>query len=394
MRYDPSCGLEHGVAEDSATFAPPREDPADPPSSPTSPHHSGAPADVASAIAAFLADLAIGKSPSTVSTYRAALRRFLAGLTPPTDASSDAIEHRSARSSSPPPLIPSSPHPAIPLADLNEEQPVAFARQLARDMPGLPKATLLTYTTAVVRFYAYLLREGYRSDLPLPRIAERLKAIRGKRPRSLPRVPDDAVVEAILAAARQRLPGAEPQQECIRLRDIAIVECLRGSGMRVSELVGMRRGDLTRSQQSARVTGKGSKDRVIYFTPAAWRSLETYFSTRHDATANRSIALQPVFARHDRGAGGKLLPLTTKSVRQIIKQLGVAAQQEDANVTPHRFRAWFATHMVEMTGDLAATQDLLGHESADTTRVYTRVASQRLRDLHRMAFEQDRPGAR
>jgi site-specific recombinase XerD len=104
--------------------------------------------------------------------------------------------------------------------------------------------------------------------------------------------------------------------------------------------------------------------------------------------------LQPVFARHDRGAGGRLLPLSTKSVREVVRGLGAAAQQEDANVTPHRFRAWFATHMVEMTGDLAATQDLLGHESADTTRVYTRVASQRLRDLHRQAFEDDDIGGR
>ena len=323
---------------------------------------------VAGAIDLFLADLSVGKSPATVSTYRAALRQFQQSL--------------------------ASPSPLIPLAKLDEEQPIEFARQLVRERPGLPKTTLLTYTTAVMRFYAYLLREGYRSDLPLPRIAERLKALRGKRARALPRVPEDAVVEAILAAARKRQPRDEPHLECIRLRDIAIIECLRGSGMRVSELVGLRRSDLVRSQQSARVTGKGSKVRIVYFTPASWRSLDAYFATRHDTTTGRSIALQPVFARHDRGAGGRLLPLSTKSIRQIVKELSIAAQQEDAGVTPHRFRAWFATHLVETTGDLAATQDLLGHESADTTRVYTRVASQRLRELHRLAFEDDAPTER
>lgn len=333
------------------------------------------PLDVSAAVDRFLADLSIGKSPATVTTYRAALRQFQAGL-----------------SSSRP--RPSGPPTPIPLADLNEEQPIDFARQLVRERPGMPKTTLLTYTTAVMRFYAYVLREGYRSDLPLPRIAERLKALRGKRARGLPRVPEDAVVEAILSAARKRPPRDEPHLECIRLRDIAIIECLRGSGMRVSELVGLRRSDLVRSQQSARVTGKGSKVRIIYFTPAAWRSLDAYFTGRSDVGAGRSIALQPVFARHDRGAGGHLLPLSTKSIRQIVKGLAVAAQQEDAGVTPHRFRAWFATHMVETTGDLAATQDLLGHESADTTRVYTRVASQRLRELHRLAFEDDGAGSR
>ena len=59
---------------------------------------------------------------------------------------------------------------------------------------------------------------------------------------------------------------------------------------------------------------------------------------------------------------------------------------EDLGITPHRFRAWFATHLVAETGDLAAVQDLLGHESADTTRVYTKVAAQRLADVHRRAF--------
>src|SRR5689334_14840532 len=72
-------------------------------------------------------------------------------------------------------------------------------------------------------------------------------------------------------------------------------------------------------------------------------------------------------ARH-RGAGGKTLALTTKSVREIVWELAREARLEDLGITPHRFRAWFATHLVAETGDVAA-QDLLGHESADTTRV-------------------------
>jgi site-specific recombinase XerD len=326
----------------------------------SNPEHSGL--SVATAIERYLADLSVGKSAATVSTYRAALRQFVRGLQPEETAD-------------------------FPLASLTEEQVLNFARQLVHDRPGMPKVTLLTYTTAVMRFYAFLLREGYRADLPLPRLAERLKAIRGKRPKSLPRVPEDAVVEAILAAARRREAGPDERSACARLRDIAMVESLRGSGMRVSELVGLRRGDLQHEQHAARVTGKGSKMRQVFFTPAAWHSLEAYFQARRNLAGTQSIALQPVFSRHDRGAGQRLLPLSTKSVREVVRALGAAAAQEDAAVTPHRFRAWFATHMVEVTGDLAATQDLLGHESADTTRVYTRVASQRLRDLHRAAFE-------
>jgi integrase/recombinase XerC len=80
------------------------------------------------------------------------------------------------------------------------------------------------------------------------------------------------------------------------------------------------------------------------------------------------------------------MPLTTKSVREIVWELAQAAELEELGITPHRFRAWFATHLVAETGDLASVQDLLGHESADTTRVYTKVASQRLVDVHRRAF--------
>ena len=322
---------------------------------------------ITTAIAAFLADLAVGKSPATLTTYRAALRRFHEFLL---DFGA-GIEAEAED---------------LPIALLTEEQPIDFARYLIHVSPTMPRLTLLTYTTAVMRFYAFLVREGFRVDLPLPRIAERMKALRGKRPRALPRVPDDAIVEAILTAARQRVVGDSEQDQQIRLRDIAIIETLRGSGIRVSELVGLRRGDLIGSQQAARVTGKGNKGRTVFLTSSAWRSLTEYFATRQ--TSNRSIALQPVFIRHDRAAIGRLLPLSTKSVREIVRQLSCLAQQADAGITPHRFRAWFATHMVEETGDLAATQDLLGHESADTTRVYTRVASQRLRERHRQAFAQ------
>ena len=80
------------------------------------------------------------------------------------------------------------------------------------------------------------------------------------------------------------------------------------------------------------------------------------------------------------------LPLTTQSIRDVVWGLARRAGAEELGLTPHRFRAWFATHLVAETGDLAAVQDLLGHESADTTRVYTKVAAQRLADVHRRAF--------
>jgi site-specific recombinase XerD len=315
---------------------------------------------IESAIERFLADLEVGRSPATVATYRSVLRRL--------------AEY----------LDECRPRPTT-LADLTAEHPIGFTRWIS-DHGRTPRTTVQLYATAVTRFYAFLVREELRADLPIERIQLRLTQLRGKRPKRLPKVPTDDLVERVLAAARAVAPADSKAAELIRLRNVALVETLRGSGMRVSELVSLRRGDLEREQRRAVVTGKGSKQRLVFFTDPAWQAIWAYLDARGDGAAARALGNLPVFARHDRAAGSRRLPLTTQSVRDVIWQLARRAGAGEADITPHRFRAWFATHLVAETGDLAAVQDLLGHESADTTRVYTRVAAQRLADVHRRAF--------
>lgn len=317
------------------------------------------PLAVAAAVERYLDDLAVARSAETVKTYRVALgrfREFLATLAPvPTTAD-----------------------------ELTTEQPVDFVRWLARG--GVVRSTLQLYATAATGFYAFLVREQLRPDLQLELMRLRIRALRGKRPKGLPRVPPDEIVERLVAAARG-VPAADTAPgERIRLRNIAIVETLRGSGLRVSELVSLKRGDLDREHRRAIVTGKGGKQRLVFFTDAAWRSIHAYLEARGDGAGGRGVASLPLFARHDSRARNRPLPLTTQSIRDVVWDLAQRTGAEELGLTPHRFRAWFATHMVAETGDLAATQDLLGHESADTTRVYTKVASQRLAEAHRRAF--------
>jgi site-specific recombinase XerD len=314
---------------------------------------------VASAVARYLEDLAVARSAETVKTYRVALGRFaefLATLAPPPTT----------------------------VADLSIEQPVDFVRWLARE--GVGRATVQLYATAATGFYAFLVREQLHPELQLELMRLRLRALRGKRARGIPRVPPDEVVERLVAAARAVPPADTAAGERRRLRDLAIVETLRGSGLRVSELVSLRRGDLDREQRRALVTGKGGKQRLVLFTDPAWRAIGSYLEARGDGAAGRGAASLPLFARHDSRARNRPLPLTTQSVRDVVWALARRAGADEIGLTPHRFRAWFATHMVAETGDLAATQDLLGHESADTTRVYTKVAAQRLAEAHRRAF--------
>ena len=322
---------------------------------------------VEQAVAAFLNDLALGRSPRTVATYQAALRRFLVYLDTYVESSG-----------------------ALSPECLNIDQAVEFTRWLGRSDRGLPKRTLFTYTTAVARFYAFLVREDIAPGLPLEKLQLRLRSLRGRQPAGLPRVPATEVVEAILEAARSVPATGDQRAECLRLRNIALIEVLRGSGLRVSELVALRRGDLNAAEHTAVVTGKGGKARLVYFTPAAWRALDAYFAARHDGAGTRALATLPVFARHDPAAGRQIRPLSTNTVRRVIEDLARAAGLGDLVLTPHRFRAWFATHLVERTGDLAAVQDLLGHESANTTRIYTKVAAGRLRAIHQRAFGRPR----
>lgn len=316
--------------------------------------------EIDQAVERFLDDLAVGRARSTAATYKYALRRFR-----------EYLDH-------------ARPVPPRTVGDLSEDDPIGFARWIS-DGGRAPRATVHLYTTAVARLYAYLVRERHRPDFPLETIRLRLAQLRGKRTKKLPRVPTDDVMDSVLAAAHAVPASSSRTQELIRLRDIAIVETLRGSGLRVSEAVSLRRGDLDREQRRAVVTGKGGKQRLVFFTDAAWRAIAIYLAARGE-DGGRGAGALPIFARHDRAAGSRVSALSTDSVRDVIWRLAVAAGLQDAGLTPHRFRAWFATHLVAETGDLAAVQDLLGHESADTTRIYTKVAAQRLAEIHRRAF--------
>jgi site-specific recombinase XerD len=311
------------------------------------------------ATAAFFADLALGRSPSTVAAYRYALARF--------------TEYLAARD-----RLPDD------VAGLSIDHVVEFTRWILA-VPGSSRKTCDVYVSALSVFYGYLVREDLRPDLPLEKLRLRLRPLLSHRPAPLPRVPPDATVERLVAAARahdgQTKHGALP-----RLRNVALVETLLGSGLRVGELVALRRSDLAAGDRSAVVTGKGGKQRLVYFSPAAAEAIGAYLAARRDEPP-----AAPLFCRHDHAAEGRR-PLTRGAVRWLLASLGRSAGLGDPRVTPHRLRAWFATHVLEQTGDLAATQDLLGHASPHTTRLYARLADPRLRELHARAFP-DRPGA-
>lgn len=315
------------------------------------------------AIGNFLRDQSVGQSAQTVATYSQGLQRFKEYL---------ESNHHS---------------PTDNVSTISANHALDCAKWLVEER-GIGKSTLKTYLAGISRFYAYLLREKIidLSASEIERMREAYHQYRKGGSRPLPKLPPDEAVVALLDAAHNVKPQPKkPRLDLARLRNIAMLEALRSSGMRVGELVKMKRDDLDHRNHAARVTGKGDKQRIVYFDDKAWQAIQEYLTARNDGERGRALYQLPIFARHDRRVSNKTLPLTTDTVRLVFNQLARDAQIE-ITMTPHSLRHAFATRVLEATGDLAVVQDMLGHSSPETTRIYAKVSNKKMREAHRTAF--------
>jgi site-specific recombinase XerD len=279
-----------------------------------------------------------------------------------------------------------------PTHTLTVDHVIAFGKSLQAMAP----ATVRNYLTAVSQFYRFL----FARRLVHVDVAEHerlLQSVKQMRPRfsNLPHVPPDEVVQALIAAAeteesvaqQRQAAGDKERAKLRRLRNIALLHALKSSGMRLGEALTLRRRDLDYRARAARVTGKGRKQRIVYFDETAWNAIQEYLHARQDGAQSRALAQNPVFSRHDRGSGKSPKPLSHQRVEQIFAALAARCNLDPAP-TPHWFRHWFATRVLERTQDLAALQDMLGHASPVTTRIYAKVSTKRMREVHDAAFRQ------
>ena len=186
--------------------------------------------------------------------------------------------------------------------------------------------------------------------------------------RSLPKALSESQVEALLRANTDDSP--EP------LRDRAMIELMSACGRRVSELVGLPAAAVNLRQGVLRVMGKGSKERLVPMGEEAQHWLERYQQQARPALAGKR-SLAPLFLQ----ANGEAV--TRQQVWTRIKQRAVAAGIDAAKVSPHGLRHSFATHLLNHGADLRALQMLLGHASLSTTQIYTLVAREGLKRLHK-----------
>jgi integrase/recombinase XerD len=214
--------------------------------------------------------------------------------------------------------------------------------------------------TVFKRYFRWALREHLLAADPT------LKLRNARTPQRLPKVLSEAQVEALL--------GAPDVESPLGLRDRTMLELMYASGLRVSELVGLKSVHLSLTDNALRVTGKGAKERLLPFGEEARAWLQRYLADGRAAIlgAQQSDALF-VTAR-----GG---PMTRQMFWKLVK---AHAQRADVQVplSPHTLRHAFATHLLNHGADLRAVQLLLGHADISTTTIYTHVARERLRQLH------------
>ena len=215
--------------------------------------------------------------------------------------------------------------------------------------------------SSLKRFFQYELREGKIDADPTLQIAA------PKIPRSLPKSLSEADVEALLAA-----PDVDTT---LGLRDRAMLETLYASGLRVSELVGLKVVQVSLDSSVIKTLGKGKKERLVPFGEQAYDWISRYLREARPALLpGKTSDAMFVTAR---GAG-----MSRQAFWYLIKRYALIAGI-DKPLSPHTLRHAFATHLINHGADLRVVQLLLGHSDISTTQIYTHVARERLKQIHR-----------
>jgi integrase/recombinase XerD len=296
-----------------------------------------------------------GLSTNTLAAYRRDLRRYTAWLR------SRGVDDLTA---------------------VGEAEVVAYVESLkaARDADGGAKyapSSVARALVAVRSFHRFCVDEGITDVDPSGEVGA------PRVPQGIPKALSEAEVDALLGAVE----GDDPRA----LRDRAILETLYGTGVRISELVGLDRVDLDLEDRLMRVLGKGSKERVVPVGGSAQRALLAYLERGRPALERPSTRRVPGDPLLLNARGGRL---TRQSCWKIVTAAGDRVGLT-GRLSPHVLRHSCATHMLDHGADIRVVQELLGHASLSTTQVYTKVSPERLRAVYELAHPRaGRMGAR
>lgn len=307
------------------------------------------PLDARGAIKAFIAFIRYNRnlSPHTVRAYETDLLQWLAST----------AERRGQRQSQ------------VPVGAFDADSVRDFLADLhAR---GQRRSSAARRLAACRTFARYLLREGVLPDDPTALVGA---------PRKEHTLPAHLPVEEMTRLLERPDPGTVAGR-----RDRAILELFYASGLRLSELVDLDLQDVNLPGRMVRVRGKGRKERLVPFHPAALEALKATMGDRAALARRRP----PPATRHQRPRDALFLNLrggrlTTRSVDRIVRRY-VREAAIPQGISPHALRHTFATHLLQAGADLRTIQELLGHARLSTTQRYTHLDVQHLMDVYRQA---------
>jgi integrase/recombinase XerC len=245
----------------------------------------------------------------------------------------------------------------------------AYLGSLYRE--GLKKVTISRKITSIRTFFNYLLRKG-KMKINTAQMVQ--------SPKIEKYIPVFLSVDEMFT-----LFNGKSLTQAIDLRDRAIIEVFYSSGIRLSELVGLNRGDIDFNQGLMKIRGKGKKERIVPIGDLAIDAIKRYLEIKCEisCTNSENNSDEPIFINRE---GSRL---STRSVARILDKL-VLSSGLGRKISPHTLRHTFATHMMEAGADLRYIQEFLGHESLSTTQKYTSVTVGRLLEVYDKAHPKSR----
>ncbi len=317
------------------------------------------------AVQAYLESVTLSRSENTARTYQNALNSFTQAL-----------------------LAANLDPRQISIGELTEDAVTWFASYLKNYSP----TTERLYLTAANGFYEFLAAERLTEpNLPRVRMLIRQRARRvGQRLPQFPRKYIEKMIEYAIKLAT--LPVKDEMEKLRNLRNRAFLVTLADTGLRVHEACGLRRGDIDWNEGRAIIIGKGDQQAVVRFSQRTLKVLRDYLNARShlDGGSGRPLASLPLFARHDKGAGKKIKPITTTTGRNIVADIvaEVLGAEAKGTVTPHSFRHFFVTTVLHGSGgNLKLAQELARHKNISVTQRYAHLSDDELDQGYWEIFE-------
>ncbi len=247
--------------------------------------------------------------------------------------------------------------------DIDRYLVMAFLKQLSEE--GKSSATITRMISSLRKFHQFLRQERYTGNNPMQHI---------ETPKKAQKLPKTLSLKEVIKLIETPNPV-----EKYGIRDRAILEVMYATGLRVTELISLKLGDLHLSLGLIQTLGKGDKERIIPLGDTAIKWINIYLERSRPELANAKQEVPYLFLNHH-GHGFSRQGIW-KNLKVYVRQAGIKKP-----VTPHTLRHSFATHLLENGADLRVVQELLGHTDISTTQIYTHITKQRMSDVYKDHF--------